>query len=82
MEHISILHRLHPLYGFDVTKDCVIDLQHGSPLNPVKHEFGALLQLLEASSGSDAESDVESRNRNVVQDISDHLDCIPWTSGI
>jgi hypothetical protein len=39
----SLLHRLNPLYGFDVTKDFVIDLQHGLPLNPVKHEFEALI---------------------------------------
>jgi hypothetical protein len=40
---MCLLHRLNPLYGFDVTKDFVIDLQHGLPLNPVKHEFEALI---------------------------------------
>ena len=42
----SIFHRLNPLYGFDVTKDFVIDLQHGLPLNPVKHEFEAIRALM------------------------------------
>ena len=77
----SILHRLHPLYGFDITKDFVIDLQHGLPLNPVKHEFEAILALLETADNSNAESHGESGKRNVVQVISDDLDCVPWTSG-
>ena len=35
-------------YIFNLNKDFVIDLQHGMPLNPVKHDFEALLNLLDA----------------------------------
>ena len=30
---LSILHRLHKLYGFNVIKDTVIDVMHNIPLN-------------------------------------------------
>lgn len=74
----SILHRLHPLYGFDLTKDFVIDLQHGLPLNPVKHEFEALLNLLDA----DEDSMSETGRLNTVQAMNDSLDSFPWSSGM
>ena len=33
---ISILHRLHKLYGFDVIQDTVFDMMHNLPLNVVR----------------------------------------------
>lgn len=78
----SIMHRLNSLYGFDLTKDFVIDLQHGLPLNPVKHEFEALLTHLERTDSSDSESHLEADNTNLIQVIDDQLQCFPWTSGM
>jgi hypothetical protein len=74
----SILHRRHSLCGFDVTKDCVIDLQHGLSSNPLTHDFEALLVIIK---DSDDDYDSESRSVDMVQDISDQLNCMPWTSG-
>ena len=47
---VSLLHRLHKLYKFDVIKDLVFDVMHLVPLNLVKRRFEHLLSnsLLEA----------------------------------
>ena len=36
---LSILHRLHALYGFDILRDCVYDEMHDIPQNVVKHHL-------------------------------------------
>ena len=36
---LSVLHRLYPLYGFDVLRDTVFDAMHQLPLNVVKNNF-------------------------------------------
>ena len=36
---VSLLHRLHRLYKFDVIKDLVFDVMHLVPLNLVKRRF-------------------------------------------
>ena len=36
---LSILHRLHNLYGFDVLQDLVYDAMHNVPLNVVSHHL-------------------------------------------
>ena len=80
---ISILHRFFPLYGFDGTTDFVIDMQHGLPLNPVKHEFEAILSMLDKNSFNDGCSDdddqVTRRNCKVIEE---RLLSMPWTSGM
>ncbi len=40
---VSLLHRLHKLYKFDVIKDLVFDVMHLVPLNLVKRRFEHLL---------------------------------------
>ena len=47
---VSLLHRLHNLYKFDIIKDLVYDVMHLVPLNLVKRRFEHLLSnsLLEA----------------------------------
>ena len=34
---LSVLHRLYPLYGFDILRDSVFDAMHQLPLNVVKN---------------------------------------------
>ena len=36
---LSILHRLHALYGFDVLQDLVFDAMHNIPLNVASHHL-------------------------------------------
>ena len=36
---LSVLHRLYPLYGFDVLRDTVFDAMHLLPLNVVKNNI-------------------------------------------
>jgi hypothetical protein len=78
---ISILHRINSLYGFDMTKDFVIDLQHGLPLSPVKHEFEVLPAYLEDRHNPERKGMGVCWGRRVVNDISDRLDAMAWTSG-
>ena len=59
----SILHRLFPLYGFDVTTDFVIDMQHGLPLNPIKTEFETILSMLDNNSLQDDCTDEDQGSR-------------------
>jgi len=35
----SILHQLHPLYGFNVIQDLVFDAMHNIPLNVASHHL-------------------------------------------
>ncbi len=62
---LSILHRLHPLYGFDVCRDLVIDVMHNLPLNVVKHHLRRLLE----------EEVVQPK------DLEQLLREMPWTTG-
>jgi len=36
---LSILHQLHPLYGFNVIQDLVFDAMHNIPLNVASHHL-------------------------------------------
>ena len=40
---LSVLHRLHALYGFDYRKDCVFDNMHMVALGVIKNHFSFLL---------------------------------------
>ena len=63
---ISLLHRLHKLYKFDIIKDLVFDAMHLVPLNLVKRRFEHLL--------SNSLLDPEQ--------LQLALEKVPWTQGI
>lgn len=63
---LSILHRLHPLYGFNYLTDTVFDVMHLLPLNVVKNHIERLI------SG-------ESCDRKSLQE---NLSKMPWTTGM
>lgn len=63
---LSILHRLHKLYKFDVIKDLVFDVMHLVPLNLVKRRFEYLL--------SNSLLDTEQ--------LQEALQKVPWTQGM
>ena len=62
---ISILHRLHKLYGFDVIQDTVFDMMHNLPLNVVRKHVKRVIE----------EGMVD---KNVLQH---KFSLIPWTAG-
>jgi hypothetical protein len=62
---ISILHRLHKLYGFDVIQDTVFDMMHNLPLNVVRKHVKRVIE----------EGMVD---KNVLQH---KLSLMPWTAG-
>ena len=62
---VSLLHRLHRLYKFDVIKDLVFDVMHLVPLNLVKRRFEDFL--------SNSLLDTER--------LQPALEKIPWTQG-
>ena len=62
---LSILHRLHPLCGFDVLQDTVYDAMHNVPLNVIAHHLHRYFD-----EGILSRQDVESR-----------LKAFPWTPG-
>ena len=62
---VSLLHRLHRLYKFDVIKDLVFDVMHLVPLNLVKRRFEYFL--------SNSLLDTER--------VQPALEKIPWTQG-
>lgn len=39
---VSVLHELHPLYGFDVIRHLVNDIHHNLPLNVIKNQVDRL----------------------------------------
>lgn len=41
---LSVLHELHPLYGFDVIRDLVYDIHHNLPLNVIKNQVDRLVE--------------------------------------
>ena len=63
---VSLLHRLHKLYNFDIIKDLVFDVIHLVPLNLVKRRFEHLL--------SNSLLDPEQ--------LQLALEKVPWTQGI
>lgn len=63
---VSLLHRLHKLYKFDIIKDLVFDVMHLVPLNLVKRRFEHLL--------SNSLLDPEQ--------LQLALEKVPWTQGI
>ncbi len=62
---ISILHRLHKLYGFDVIRDTVFDMMHNLPLNVVRKHIKRVIE------GGMVD-------KNVLQH---KLSLMPWTAG-
>jgi hypothetical protein len=62
---LSVLHRLHALYGFDVLHDLVFDVMHNVPLNVVGNHLHYYLD-----EGIFSPKQME-----------DKLNQIPWTPG-
>lgn len=62
---LSILHRLHSLYEFDVLKDTVFDVMHLLPLNLVKNHIQHLL----------------SEEKLDMKEFGSKLSKMPWTTG-
>ena len=62
---ISVLHRLHKLYGFDVIQDTVFDMMHNLPLNVVRKHIKRVIE----------EGKVD---KNVLEH---KLSLMPWTAG-
>ena len=62
---ISILHRLHKLYGFDVIQDTVFDMMHNLPLNVVRKHIKRVIE------GGMVEKNV----------LEHKLSLMPWTAG-
>ena len=69
----TVLHRFHSLYGFDLTRDFVIDAQHGLPLGVVKHDFHLTFDETD-------ELDQDSHQKSKI--LSERLSSFPWTAGI
>ena len=62
---LSILHRLHKLYKFDVFKDLVFDVMHNIPLNVAARQIKKWI-------------DSEAIDKDVVEQ---RLNSFPWTAG-
>jgi hypothetical protein len=62
---ISVLHRLHKLYEFDVIRDTVFDMMHNLPLNVVRKHVKRVM-------------DEGIVDRNVLES---KLSLMPWTAG-
>lgn len=62
---LSILHRLHSLYGFDVLHDTVYDAMHNVPLNVASHHLHYYF-----------DKGILSR-----QEVEVRLKAMPWTPG-
>lgn len=63
---LSVLHRLYPLYGFDVLRDTVFDAMHQLPLNVVKNNFERWI----------------SQGYLDKKDLDTNLAKMPWTVGV
>lgn len=63
---LTILYRLHKLYGFDIFKDLVIDTVHNIPTNIVATELKYLIQT-------------EKIDAKLVEGC---LNSFPWTAGV
>lgn len=63
---LSVLHRLYPLYGFDVLRDTVFDAMHQLPLNVVKNNFERWI----------------SQGYLDKKDLDTNLAKMPWTVGM
>lgn len=62
---LSVLHRLYPLYGFDVLRDSVFDAMHLLPLNVVKNNIERWI----------------SKDYFAKKDLDTNLAKMPWTTG-
>ena len=62
---LSILHRLHYLYGFNVLRDLVFDAMHNIPLNVASNHLHYYL-----NEGILSPAEIEER-----------LKIVPWTPG-
>ena len=62
---LSVLHRLHPLYGFVVLRDSVFDAMHLLPLNVVKNNIERWI----------------SKDYFAKKDLDTNLAKMPWTTG-
>ena len=60
-----MLHRLYPLYGFDVLRDSVFDAMHLLPLNVVKNNIERWI----------------SKDYFAKKDLDNNLAKMPWTTG-
>lgn len=63
---LSILYRLTRLYGFDIQRDCIIDVMHTVSLGIIKHHLTYILND-------------EETNRNALQE---RLKKFPWSSDL
>ena len=61
---LSILHRLHKLYGFNVLTDMVFDMMHNIPLNVVSKHLNRYLRE-------------ELADKSI---LDERLQAVPWTS--
>ena len=64
---LSILHRLHKLYGFNVISDTVFDMMHNIPLNVVNKHINRFLN----------DGEVTSATKSM---LDKRLAAMPWTS--
>ena len=62
---LSALHRLYPLYKFDVLRDSVFDAMHLLPLNVVKNKIDQWI----------------SQDHLNKKDLNANLSKIPWSTG-
>ena len=62
---LSILHRLHHLYGFNVLTDTVFDAMHNLPLNVGLHHMNYYF-----------DEEIVSK-----QEVDQRLNVMPWTTG-
>jgi len=63
---LSILHRLHHLYGFDVLHDTVYDAMHNIPLNVASHHLHYYF----------------NEEILLPQVVEERLKAMPWTPGM
>lgn len=62
---LTILYRLHKLYGFDIFNDLVVDTMHNIPMNVIS----AQLKYLISSEGFNQKT------------VDERLSTFPWTAG-
>jgi len=63
---LSILYRLHKLYGFDVFKDLVYDTMHNLPTNIISAHLKELI----------------TNNKIDSKIVDQRLQAFPWTAGL
>lgn len=63
---LSILYRLHKLYGFDIFRDLVYDTMHNLPTNVISAQLKSFI----------------SSEKNDSKLVDQRLDSFPWTAGL